>query len=215
MSFWLQYPSLTFDEVAHKYSWNGKEKRGVTSVLSSVATKKGENWVPVGYDTKWFRGDETASNFGTAFHKVTQIILNGGVPRFPEAMTPWVTQFNRFVKEWNIIPLCDEKGNKIIEYPLYSHKMDVAGMPDLLAFFGAKARLAVFDWKTCTTSQKHHRAQTACYAEMCKEVFGIKQKIIHIPVRFDEKGYYPDIRDNCPEDLNWYKSVNNVLRMAA
>jgi hypothetical protein len=74
MSFWIQHPDLEYNDQNHLYLWKGKEKRSVTSVLSSVATKKVVNgiahWKPVGFDSRWVGEDETASNFGSAFHKV-------------------------------------------------------------------------------------------------------------------------------------------------
>jgi hypothetical protein len=215
MSFWLQYPKLQFDEEKHVYTWLGTPKKGVTSVLSSVGTKKDGYWKPIGFDDSFLRGDTTAADFGHAFHKVCAIILRGGIPQFPDAIKPWVTQFNRFLKEWNISPLCDIAGNPIVEYPLYSQRMDVAGTMDLLAYFGAKQQIAVFDWKSSTSQQDHWRSQTATYAAMAREVFGIKYKILHIPVRFDERGYYPDIRTNHPEDLILFQSCLNILRAAA
>jgi len=223
MSFWIQYPKLSFDEEQHVYTWLGTPKRGVTSVLSSVATKVIDkngfpDWKPVGFDDRWLRGDSTAIDFGHAFHKVAAIILRGGVPSYPKEMEPWVKQFVRFKKDWNIVPLQDVAGNKLVEYPLCSQLMDIAGTLDLLAYFGHgkyKGRVAVFDWKSSTSQQDHWRAQTAAYASMAKEVFGIKERILHIPVRFTADNYYPDIRDNRPEDLILFQSCCNVLKAAA
>jgi hypothetical protein len=144
-----------------------------------------------------------------------QIILKGNTPEYPDVLSPWVIQFKQFIQHYRIKPVLDCNGNQIIEYPLYSLKMDVAGTPDLLAHYGNSGKIGLFDWKSATGFSKSWRAQTACYSEMCKEAFGIKNKIIHIPVRFDEEGYYPDFRENHPEDLNWFRSINNVLREAA
>ena len=221
MSYWIQYPKLQFDEENHVYTWCGIQKRGVTGVLGSVATKvidqKGFiDWKPVGFDDRWLRGDSTAADFGHAFHKVCAIILRDGVPQYPDAMQPWVEQFMRFREEWNIIPLL-VNGVPLVEYPMYSQRMDVAGTMDLMAYFGngkRKGQVAVFDWKSSTSQQHHWRAQTAAYAAIAKEVLGIKQKVLHIPVRFTEDNYYPDIRDNRPEDLILFQSCCNVLKAA-
>lgn len=222
MGYWIQYPDLQIDEVAHVYTWKGSRARGVTSVFSDVATRKilpdgNTAWEPVGFDERFVSAAVTqaAIDFGHTFHKIGAIILRGGVPGYPAPMEPWVRQFRRFLVDWQIHPLWDDRGNPIVEYPLYSERMRIAGTPDLLALFGRKRSVGLFDWKTSTSNQDHWRAQTAAYAEMSKEVLKIKQKIVHIPVRFTETGYTPDIRDNHPEDFIWFRSLHNVLKAAA
>lgn len=88
---------LTFDEQSHVYRWQGKEAPSVNQILSSVGVmdKKSGYYRSCGYSD--FAKDDNAASFGTAFHKIAAIVLRGGVPTFPEIMTPWVTQLYEYL----------------------------------------------------------------------------------------------------------------------
>lgn len=221
MSYWIQYPNLEFDEAAHKYSWCGRRAIGSTTLLSSVGVLQerkadgAEFWKPIGYSR--FAHNETASNFGLSLHKVPYFDLTGVTPEYPEILQPWVDQYNRFKQEFRLRPYVDSFGVPIVEYPMYSERYKYAGMPDFFGTVSIKSKdyLAVVDWKTSAAMQHHWRYQLASYVQLCKEVFKIRQKIIHIAVRFDADKYETDIRINRPEDWIGFQSILNVYNMAA
>jgi hypothetical protein len=216
MSFWFQWPDLEFDEESHQYFWKGVPIRySVSAVPGHIAIKKYRDdgtsyWSSLGFDDAW--NNPAAKIFGTSFHKACSIILHGGEPVYPDVMEPWIKQFRLMVDDWNIVPITDAAGAKVIEYPMYSTRYKIAGTADCIAYSGKNKAITVFDWKSSTSSQDYWRGQTAAYATIAAEVLKIKSKIVCVPVRFDEAGFYPDVRDRCPQDWNWFLSCLNILR---
>lgn len=218
----MKQNKLTFDEGTHQYFWDGRGVPGVTTVLSSVGIKRGEFWKPIGFNDQ-FISDDIASNFGSAFHKIAGIIRMGQVPSFPAEMAPWVEQFHRFHRENLLVPISDDEGNLLIEYPMYHEVLGYAGTPDEVSMYVEGPLLPKYlwgsiivpDWKTSTSEQKHYRLQAAAYAELVKKVFGIRKTIVPAIIRFTEDGYFPDVRINRPEDFIGFNSCLNIFKMAA
>lgn len=205
-------PGLTFDETNHVYRLNGEVLPSVTQVLSSVGTRKGaEFWKAIGSSD--FACDETASAFGTTFHKIASIIIAGGIPEYPEVMEPWVKQFNRFRRDNKFVPLYDIDVQQLVEYPMAHTIWRYAGTPDLVAY-DKRGDVFVVDWKTSTAKQHHWGYQTAGYAELVKHVFKIKKKIFRLTVRFDPDNYHL-IAQNDPIDSIVFQSACNLYRLAA
>jgi hypothetical protein len=195
-------------------STNGSVKKiSVSQVLQSVGTFDSEKeiWEPIGY-SHFAKRFESASNFGSAFHKVASGIMLGKKVNYPEQIEPWVIQFKSFLLKNPLIPIIDKNGNPVIEYPMYSLKYGYCGMPDVLAY-NAKRDVCIIDWKTSAAHEKHYNYQTAAYAQLAEEVLKVKVKR-RISVRITDEKYDLMDRFGHPEDLIMFNSCNNVLKMA-
>jgi hypothetical protein len=189
-------PDLKFDERSHIYKWRGRDVPSVTQVLSNVGVRireavldgdgtycKGE-WVPVGFDDKWLK-DDTAAQFGSAFHKVAAGILEGKKVNYPDAMEGWVEQFKRFARD---ISVATNGGSRLVECPLYSEKYGYCGTFDCLANAKDEKGVVLYDWKTGTGKESFWEYQLAAYAQLLSENFGYRN-IAGTVVRFSESGY--------------------------
>ena len=210
-------PQLTYSEDIHEYRWYNKPVVSSTQVLSSVGTKTIRNgielWNPIGFNDR-FLSDETAANFGKAFHKIASILLLDGIPGFPAAMEPYVKMFRKFLSDFPFVVL-EHKGEPLVECPLYSERYCYAGTPDVWVLEKGGKEIWLLDWKTSTQDQGHWNYQTASYEQLGKEVFGFKMKIVRKTVRFTEENYFVRTRDNMPQDFNGFLSCLNVLKLAA
>lgn len=229
----IQYPDLSFDEAEHRYLWRGQIVIGVTSVFDRVGYRKSSNdfWNPLGIPD--FCKSEESSGWGSAFHKIPEIILNGGSVNIPdpekaEEAKPYIEGFNNFLSDYPTEPLCDQNGKKIIEYPLYSELLKLAGTPD---FFGLlKSCFVLLDWKTSEAYAKTYGPQTAAYEKLVKEVFENRplftlegepvfirpsSKVKRITVLFGpkfKKGYKPC--EGKGSDWNDFLSILNTYKFA-
>ena len=214
MSYWCQYPDLTFQEEGHRYLWKGVPRRSVSGVLSSVGTlnEKTGFFDPVGYG-HFAKQYENAAEFGTAFHKIASAIVQGKNVKYPVEMESWVIQLRAYLKAYPLVPINDVNGVSIIEYPMYSVRHGYCGTPDLVAC-NAKREVCVIDWKTSAAHEKHYDYQTAAYAQLVEEVHKLRVKR-RITLRVTDTKYDPLDRTGHSEDLIMFNSLNNVLKMAA
>lgn len=213
MCQWLQYPDLTFEQETHTYLWKGIRKPSVSQILQSVGTfnHDTEYWNPIGYG-KFAKMYSNSADFGSAFHKIASGILLNKKVKYPEQIEPWVIQFKLFLSKYPLIPIIDNAGNPVVEYPMYSVKHGYCGMPDVLAY-NAKREVCVIDWKTSAAHEKHYNYQTAAYAQLVEEVLKVKVKR-RISVRITDEKYDLLDRFGHPEDVIMFNSCNNVLKMA-
>lgn len=203
---------LKFDKDNHIYYWYNKKIPNVTTILSDVGVRNSKGiWESIGFNDS-FVNDEIASDFGIAFHNIAAIILRNKIPSFPEVMLPWIKQFNRFIHENPLVPVCDNEGIPLIEYPIYSERYEYCGTLDLLAMTN-KEDIILYDWKTSTTNQSHWSLQTAAYENLIKEVLNIRKKIIRKSVRFTESAYVPQTYKNHMEDFTKFLSCFNVYKI--
>lgn len=218
MSYWTQYPDLTFDEEHHKYFWRRVVCQGVTGVMDRIGVRENDQkpFIPIGCPD--FAKRVHDSNFGSACHAVYEIILKGGIPKYPIEMEPWVKAFLLFLSENKFKPLYDQNGNPLIEYPMYSVSYRYAGTPDLIAI-NDKDEIILFDWKTATSYQKSYSYQTAAYEQLTRETFGgklfpINKKIKRITVLFNADGYKL-VPATDTSDWTMFLSMRNILAKAA
>jgi len=213
-------PDLSFDDETHTYRWRGSVCIGVTSLFDRVGTRQDDKhpWNPIGCPD--FCKTEHDSNFGSAFHKIPEIVLNGGNPKYPESMKPWVENFYQFLEKYPVKPLYDQNGKPLIEYPVYSVKYKYAGTIDLVAWLDSTIYL--IDWKTSSSYQKSYSLQTAAYEQAFREVFeGVifprKSKIVRMTVLInaDEFKLYPRDQKTGSGDFNTFLSILNTYRFAA
>ena len=143
----------------------------------SVTTYIGRNW-DKSFLIEWRKrvGAEKAAKIssaairrGTSLHKVTEkYLMNEELDLDDDPTTKAL--FNK------IQPLIDRLNNiRLLETPLYSHKLQLAGTPDCIADYSNA--LAVVDFKTSTRVKKKKEIvdyflQCACYAEMYNEHYG-------------------------------------------
>lgn len=214
MSYWIQYPNLTFEPDGHKYLWKGNIRPSVSKVLESVGVMNDKGFYnPIGYG-HFAKQDENIANFGSAFHKVAPAIVLCQDVSYPEVMEPWISNLRKWLKKKPIVPIKDKNGVNIIEYPMYSVKYGYCGTPDIGAAYNKKGEACLIDWKTSGKHEKHYNYQTAAYAQLMWEVHGIKVKH-RITVRTTDTDCDPLIRTNHPEDWIMFQSCLNVLKMAA
>jgi hypothetical protein len=210
-------PDLKFDENGHVYTWKGRIVPSVTQVLSSVGVRvkmpelqgedveyKGE-WIPVGFDDRWIK-DDTAAQFGSAFHKVAAGILEEKEVYYPDAMEPWIAQFRRFVDDAKIVPKRDANGTPMVEYPLCTEKHPslFCGTFDC-AVDVEKPRhtVLIYDWKTGTGKESFWGMQLAAYGRLLSEQLGCY--IIGKVVRFSESGYKVfDVYGESANNMPWW-----------
>ena len=113
---------------------------------------------------------QQAQEIGTQTHKIIERYMGGSLDFDGFDLMP-VAHFN------NLLPLLQNVSNVICaEQRMHSDAMRVAGTCDLIADYGGV--LSVIDYKTKRTPQRdeylsEYYAQTACYAEMFKEITGM------------------------------------------
>lgn len=213
-------PRLSFDETAHQYRLGDSPLPSVTQVLSSVGRLKNGEWTPL-CDTRWVK-DDTARNFGTAFHRAASYMLHGEEVEVPESMVPWVEQFKRWRKEHDwLVPAVDHLGTPLVEYSMCHQGLGYCGTPDLVAAAGDGCPYAfrncvvVCDWKTATAEQDYWAYQTAAYAEMVKAVFPLlcaRKRVVTMAVMFGETTY--KCHSHMVYNGDWAKFVSalNILK---
>ena len=148
---------------------NGDSYESVTSFI-------GRHW-DKSFLVKWKAkvGEEKAEQIkndaarrGTALHKVTESYLLNNLAELNDDPTTKAL-FNK------LKPSLDRLNNiRLLETPLYSDKLQLAGTPDCIADYSNT--LAVVDFKTSTRVKKKTQIvdyflQCACYAEMYNEHF--------------------------------------------
>ncbi len=241
MSYYIQHPDLSFDEAFHRYLWRGQVVQGTTSVFDRVGYRKNSEsaWHPVGCPD--IAKSNIASSWGSAFHRIAEIILKGGTVNFNDAekqkeAQPYIDSFNLFLAYNTIEPLYDENGTALIEYPMYSETYKYAGTLDFCGINRVFKKNSIYlaDWKTSSSYMKSYALQTAAYEQLVREVFDnkkrflytkdgevvmirkntvfVRQTILFNPV-FDDKGYR--VFGGDLRDWNKFLSLLNVLEFAA
>lgn len=209
MSYWIQYPDLTFDPVEHKYFWKGVVRPSVSQVLSTIGVKNDNGFFnPVGYG-HFAQQNADLAEFGNTVHKIAPALVLEKKVLYPESMENWISKFKEYLKKNPYTPLKDKNGNYLIEYPMCSS--GYCGTPDLIAM-NTKGEICIVDWKTSDAFVKHYHYQTAGYARLAKEVLklNVKHRII---VRINEDKCDHVVRTNKSKDLIIFSSCLNIVKM--
>lgn len=211
---------LTFQEQGHIYRWNGIIVPSVTQLLSKVGARSTlkdgtERWHSISGSE--FIGDDTAANFGIAFHKIAEAILNGWKVTYDPQMEPWVAGLKKFLKDHiDYIPVTFYN-ERMVEKMLYSKRHGYPLTLDVLLINKITEQYYLVDWKTSTTWQKHWWIQLGAYAEAVRENYKLRKKITTKIVRIFENGY--ETEEHKPaqvqSDFNKFLSVKNVYNLAA
>ncbi len=152
----------------------------VTTILGELPNKGLDNWRKRVGEKEAARISKAATTRGSNLHLVVEDYLWNRPLEFGNPFTK-----NLFNK---IKTTLDNINNiRLIEKPLYSNRLKMAGTPDCIAEYGGK--LSVIDFKTSTTIKEEkwigsYYCQTGAYTVMYDELFGEKpeQGVIIIAV---------------------------------
>ncbi len=205
--------NLKFEETDHKYTVDGRTVKSVTQILSSVGVKNEEGYFNSLTGAEYIT-DDTAAEFGKAFHKYACYMLTGVRCVYDTDMEPWIDGLNKFLEAHSFLLSAPCKYASFVELPLYSEKYDYAGTADWIVELLNK--IIVIDWKTSIAKQRHWNWQTAAYAQLVREKLKTRKPIETMTVRIFENGYDPIIRkpSEVKTDFNKFLSILNVLRFA-
>ena len=198
---------LEFRPQTHQYLLNGTPCPSVTQALGEfVKVERGE----YSYFVSTFNGNainadlfDAAADHGTAVHEAARIILTHG----PDALD-WEALHVDLVEPLNQIlvwrPIFGRE-TAIIEQPMYSPKLNVAGTPDLI-IPGDKVT-QIFDFKTGAYDLAG--PQLAAYEAIYREQYGIRinhrieRYVIHLP---KDGSRYKVIPMKDATDIHFFKS---------
>ena len=204
------------DDERGRYYENGDDKyESVTSFIS-------RNWDKT-FLVAWRKriGEEKANKIskaatdrGSALHKALETYLFNQ-PIDEVLNSPLTKALFYKVKT----PLDKLDNIRLIEKPLYSTKLKLAGTPDFIGDYNSK--LAVVDFKTSTRAKKKiditdYFLQAACYAVMYEEHYGIMPELAVI-IMATESVPYPQLfiepMERCVKMLHNF--INDPLKFQA
>jgi hypothetical protein len=165
-------PQVLLDEANHRYTVDGVEKDGVTS-LCAIYGDEPDEFVE--------EAMERAADRGVTLHKVLELALIGEdySDEYPAMYQPWVDSIETFLAEHEITPIA-------IEEPIYSERLNVCGTPDLLCLYDGV--LAVLDWKFVSSIIKPKvKAQLNGYKEIYNDNGVYPERLV--AVQFTRNGY--------------------------
>lgn len=203
---------LKFDEHKHLYTWNDKPEVSVTQLFSRIATRKEDSAPWTSISGVEFMKSNVPAIFGTEFHKIPEIMLNGDEPIYDPVFKPWVNSLNMFFAAHSY--LLSDDTTKLVECKLHSEKYKYAGTLDLFCFHtDTLGRIWLIDWKTSASIAKQYKWQLAAYVQLIKENFNIKKGISTMTVRI-RKNKLPQLQIRKPyevkSDFNMFLSFLNV-----
>ena len=181
-------PTPIFDPEQHRYTTpDGQVLPSVTAILSEytkVWLNGQEFYVAMSGDTIPSFVMDRAAQYGAAVHKILELSLLHGVGSFtcPPELEAAAEQVAQFIRQY-------EPEVVMVEQPLYSEKMMVAGTPDL--FFRSPRihrgkRLCELDAKTGVGLMTG--PQTAAYEAIYREHIGEKGLIDRYKLQLPKNG---------------------------
>lgn len=200
---------LEFRPQTHEYLWSGTPCPSVTQVLGEfVKIERGE----YSYYVSTFNGNainadlfDAAADHGSAIHSAARIILSHG----PDALD-WetlhvdlVATLKQFVA-WADATVCPGPG--IVEQPMYSPKLNVAGTPDFI-YPAWKNKTQIFDFKTGAFDLAG--PQLAAYEAIYRDYAGVRinhrieRYVLHLP---KDGSRYKVIPMKDPTDIHYFKA---------
>ena len=198
---------------AHFYQTpTGEIYPSITTILQETMSKEKkeslENWKEQEIAAEYIT--QEAAIIGTETHKLIENHINE-VRQMDEVRLLSVAHFN------NLIPFL-QKINDVhgTELRLYSNKMKLAGTSDCIANY--QGELSIIDYKTKRSDQKEewmkdHFIQGTAYAQMFKELTGIKVKQVVILVSSEKNSRMEfvknteDYKDLLNQRLNQYYDI--------
>ena len=197
---------LTFNPQTHEYFWDNIKIPSVTGILGEfVKVERGE----YSYFVSTFNGNainadlfDVAADHGTAVHQAARIILSGQELDWEALHVDLVATLKQFVA-WADATACPGPG--IVEQPMYSPKLNVAGTPDLI-MRGEKVT-QIFDFKT--GGYDLAGPQLAAYEAIYRDYANIRinhrieRYVLHLP---KDGSRYKVIPMKDPTDIHYFKA---------
>jgi len=210
---------LTFDPKTHIYRWENKIVPSVTQVPSRVGVRSNEEspWCSVS-GSEFMGNYETATRFGTEFHKIPAHIIQGIECKYDPAFQPWVNGLYKFLEDHNLREVIKKRHLALyylVEKPLYSKIYGYAGTLDWFFILDLELYCLLLDWKTSTKISELTRMQTAALEQLIKENYKIGNRLLpRWTVRIFENGYELDKREGRKHkiDFNRFLSLLNVYK---
>jgi hypothetical protein len=152
----------------------------VTTVLGELPSKGLADWRKRVGDKEADKLSKHGMNRGSALHKAVEQYIRNEKPEISHPIVKIL--FNQVRASFNAFD-----NVKVIESPLYSRRLNMAGTPDLIGDYSGL--LSVVDLKTSTKTKMDkyiwsYYCQVAAYAVMYEELYGIRpeQGVIIIAV---------------------------------
>jgi ATP-dependent exoDNAse (exonuclease V) beta subunit len=182
----------------------GKKYPSVTTVLSEHTREIIETWkAKVGEETAKQIGD-LAARRGTRVHSLIEKYLRGSAMSLTDPVT--IDFFSRLTPALNRI-----SNIRLLETPLYSHHLRLAGTVDCIADYDD--RLSAIDFKSSLRKKEkenieHYFMQCAAYAIMYEELTGtpVDKLVVIIANDDEETQVFVEKRDNFVEKLLHYRN---------
>lgn len=200
---------LKFDTFRHKYSVEGKDVIGVTSVLGVIAKpaliswaantavdyvaeqiEPGKSYDELELDAVWQAAKKAhwtkktdAGTIGSFVHKFVEQYIKGENPAVPvnEGLQNSANQFLSWVKEHDVKFLASEQ-------PIYSKQYNYAGTLDFICKIDHK--LYIGDLKTSSGIYDEYWLQTAAYRQAREEEFVNEKYAGQLIVRIGKDGEF-------------------------
>jgi hypothetical protein len=200
-------PVLEFNEATHTYTDAGREVVSVTQALSRVGNRKTNDGRFESISGSEWCSNEVAADFGKALHAIAVYELSSVEYEYDEAMSPWVANLKRFLKDHEGMKKID------IERPLQSKLYRYCGTTDF--YCQLASRNLIVDWKSATTMQTHWRLQLSGYSQLVKEEYKFKSLCDTWTVLISDTDYKIDKRTalEVQGDFNKFLSVLNVYKL--
>lgn len=128
---------------------------------------------------------DRAADRGVTMHSVLGMALTGQdySGEYPGIYQPYVDSIEAFLSEHAIVPI-------LIEQPIYSETLDIAGTPDCIAF--VDDTLTLLDWKFVSSICKPKvRAQLTGYNEILREAGVFVEQMAAVQFLPDKPRLYP------------------------
>ena len=185
----------------------GKSYQSVTTFLGNEAKDDIDAWRKAIGETEADKISKRAAGRGTKLHdNIEKYLLNENVE------FPLISKLTDYPLFRSVKPLIDEIDNiRLLESPLYSHTLKLAGTIDCFADF--RTIPSIIDFKSSTKLKDKYEIdsyflQTACYSLMVEERYGIKvnQLVIIIATEHSRPLVHIDQRKN------WFAPLRDLLR---
>jgi ATP-dependent exoDNAse (exonuclease V) beta subunit len=194
---------VTKDDGSRYYVVNEKKYPSVTTILKEHNKDILNNWISkVGKETAK-EISNLAARRGSRTHKIIETYLRNNELKLSDPVTSEL--FQRLKKSLDRISRI-----RLLETPLYSHHLRLAGTVDCIANFDGT--LSVIDFKTSIRQKEksmieHYFMQCAAYAIMFEEITKIPiGKIVIIIANDDEETQvFTEKRDNFVKPLLFYR----------
>ncbi len=164
---------------SHVYTLGGMRIPGCTSVLQAMGATPNFSFMPPA-DLEWYQ------DRGHAVHKMIEMYVKGTLDkRLPATLKPYLTGWQRFVKEYDVTDVRIEHVENPIHHPAYRYGVT----PDIVA--KVRGRVAPIELKATSVHSPATELQTAAQALALEQFIpGIEQNPRWAVRLLTEEPYY-------------------------